>query len=113
MTSTDLSDPTKAVPVFQCDIENGKGRLINFEMDNNVGGYVPKIKVDGADAGIKSVFRISEDAFSASSNRSLINHKQYYFVSVAYAYNEYLPYAQDVPPSASSSANSLGQKNLT
>ncbi|MFZ9296170.1 MAG: hypothetical protein ACO259_08205, partial [Bacteroidia bacterium] len=110
VTSTDLSDPTKAVPVFQCDIENGKGRLINFEMDNNVGGYVPKIKVDGADAGIKSVFRISEDAFSASSNRSLINHKQYYFVSVAYAYNEYLPYAQDVPPSASSSANSLGQK---
>lgn len=110
VTSTDLGDPTKAKVVFQCDVANGKGRLVNYEIDNTVGGYVPKIKVEGADKGITTTFRIKEDAFSTSSNRQLINNKQYYFMTVAYAYNNYLTYAQDVAPSVSSSANSLGQK---
>lgn len=110
VSSTDLSDRTKAIPVFQCDIANGKGRLVNYEVDNIIGGLVPKVKVEGADKGISSTFRITEDAFSTLENRKLVNNKQYYFMSVAYAYNEYLPYAQDIAPSVNSGANSLGQK---
>lgn len=110
VTSTDLFDRTKAIPVFQCDLANGKGRLVNYEQDNVVGGFIPRVKVDGADKGITSTFKITEDAFSTLENRKLVNNKQYYFFCVAYAYNEYLPYAPDVPPSVSQSANSLGQK---
>lgn len=110
VTSTDLSDRTKAIPIFQCDVKNGHGKLINYELDNALGSYVPKLKVDGADNGIKSTFKITQDAFSTSADRKLINNKQYYFLSVAYAYNEYLPYKQDVSPAQSQTANYLGQK---
>ncbi|MDI1356549.1 MAG: hypothetical protein PSX36_16645 [bacterium] len=110
VTSTDLNDPTKAILIFQCDLANGKSRLLNYEADVNIGGYVPKVKVEGADKGITSTFKVTDDAFSTLENRKLVNNKQYYFLAVAYAYNEYLTYAPDVPPSVSSSANSLGQK---
>ncbi len=110
ITSTDLSDRTKAIPVFQCDIANGHGRLVNYEQDNTVGGFVPRVKVEGADKGISTTFKVTEDAFSTLENRKLVNNKRYYFFAVAYAFNEYLPYAPDVPPSVSSSANALGQK---
>lgn len=110
VTSTDLADATKAKVVFQCDVKNGKGRLVNYEYDNINGGYAPKIRVNGEDKGISTTFRITEDAFSTLENRKLVNNKQYYFLAVAYAFNEYLPYAQDVPPTVSQSANSLGQK---
>ncbi len=110
VSSTDLSDRTKAIPVFQCDVANGKGRLVNYEADNNIGTYVPKIKVDGADKGIRTTFRLTDDAFSTSDNRKFINNKQYFFITIAYAYNEYLPYAPDISPQQSAGANSLGQK---
>jgi hypothetical protein len=110
VTSTDLGDPTKAKVVFQCDVANGHGRLVNYEQDNTVGGFVPKIKVDGEDKGIKTTFRITEDAFSTLENRKLVNNKQYFFLTVAYAFNEYLPYKPDVSPAQSASENYLGQK---
>ncbi|MCC6370916.1 MAG: hypothetical protein IT236_07930, partial [Bacteroidia bacterium] len=110
VTSTDLEDRTKAIPVYQCDVANGHGRLVNYEADNSIGGFVPKVKVDGADKGISTTFRITQDAFSTSDNRTLINNKQYYFICVAYAYNEYLRYAADVPASVNPDENSLGQK---
>ena len=110
VTSTDLSDRTKAIPIFQCDVANNFSRLVNYEIDNNIGGYVPKVKVDGANKGISSTFKITDDAFSTLENRKLVNNKTYYFVTVAYAHNEYLTYAPDVPVSISSSANLMGQK---
>jgi len=110
ITSTDLSDRSKAIPVFQCDIANGKGRLLNYEQDNTVGGFVPRIKVEGADQGIKTTFKITEDQFSTLENRRLVNNKQYFFLAVAYAFNEYLPYKPDVSPSQSQGENYLGQK---
>lgn len=110
VASTDLSDRTKAIPVFQCDVANGKGRLINFEADNTLNSYVPKIKVEGADKGISSTFKLTDDAFSTLENRKLVNNKTYFFIAVAYAYNEYLPYVPDVPASVNPAANSLGQK---
>lgn len=110
ISATDLEDATKAKPIFQSDIENGISRLVNYEVDNTVGGYVPKLKVQGADKGIRSTFRVTEDAFSSSENKKLINNKTYYFMAVAYAYNNYLSYAEDVSPSVNPSQNYLGQK---
>ncbi|MDO8999474.1 MAG: hypothetical protein Q7W45_06895 [Bacteroidota bacterium] len=110
VTSTDLGDRTKAIPVFQCDVQNNVSRIVNFELDNNLGFVVPKVKVDGANNGVVSTFKITDDAFSTSSNRKLINNKTYYFFAVAYAYNNYLTYAPDVPVTVNPAANFLGQK---
>ncbi|MCE3225939.1 MAG: hypothetical protein K0S32_490 [Bacteroidetes bacterium] len=110
VTSTDLDDVTKAIPVFQCDLKNNVSRLVNYVQDNSIGALVPKVMVDGANTGIQSTFRITEDAFSTSDNRKLINNKTYYFLAVSYAYNNYLTYAPDVPSSVNPAANFLGQK---
>lgn len=110
VTSTDLKDITKAVPVFQCDVKNGVSRLVNYVQDNTVGGIVPQVMVDGGDKGMISTFRLTEDAFASGEDKRLINNRTYYYVAVAYAYNNYLTYAQDVSPSVSQVANYLGQK---
>jgi hypothetical protein len=110
VTATDLKDITKAVPVFQCDVKNGVGRLVNYVLDNTVGGYVPTVMVDGGDKGMVSTFRLTDDAFASGENKRLINNKTYYYFAVAYAYNNYLQYAEDVSPNQSQTANYLGQK---
>lgn len=110
VTSTDLKDITKSVPVFQCDVKNGVSRLINYKLDNTVGGYVPQVMVDGTDKGMVSTFRLTEDAFASGENKRLINNKTYYYYAVAYAYNNYLPYVEDVSPNSNPNANYLGQK---
>lgn len=110
VTSTDLSDRTKAIPVFQCDLDNNITRIVNFELDNSIGALVPKVKVEGANKGVVSTFKVTDDAFSTSSNRKLVNNKTYYFFAVAYAYNNYLTYVPDVPVSVNPAANFLGQK---
>ncbi len=110
VTSTDLKDITKAVPVFQCDVKNGVSRLVNYILDNSVGGYAPQIMVDGADLGMNSTFRLTNDVFASGDDKRLINNRTYYYFAVAYAYNDYLTYAQDVSPNVSQTANSLGQK---
>lgn len=110
VTATDLKDITKAVPVFQCDVKNGVSRIVNYILDNTVGGYVPSVMVDGADKGVVSTFRLTEDAFASGEDKRLKNNITYNYFAVAYAYNNYLAYAQDVSPSVSQIANYLGQK---
>lgn len=87
----DISDVTKARLVAQSDIKNGVARIINFEFDEALGFSVPVEKVKGANEGIKHSYRITEDAF-ALGTRTLVNHKTYYYVAVAYAYNNFKKY---------------------
>jgi hypothetical protein len=87
----DVEDPTKARLVAQCDIKNGVSRLINFEFDEDLGFSTPVKKVDGSDTGIKHTFRVTEDYF-ASGDRTLVNHKTYYYIAVAYGYNNFKKY---------------------
>ncbi len=110
VTATDLKDITKAVPVFQCDVKNGVTRLVNYIQDNNIGGLVPQVMVDGSDKGVVSTFKITEDAFATGEDKRLVNNRTYYFFAVAYAYNNYLDYLPDVSPESSPNANFLGQK---
>ena len=91
----ELSDNSKARLVFQADIKNNVGSLVNYEFDNHIGGNVPALKVEGADGGISHSFVITEDKFSTSESNALVNHKTYYFMAVAYAYNNYLTYSQE------------------
>jgi hypothetical protein len=86
--------------IFQCDKINFDkggnpiGRLINWEFAEDIQVAVPRLKVDGANAGIKHSFEVTQDYF-ASGDRQLVNYKTYYFVAIAYAYNEYMPFFID------------------
>ena len=91
----ELNNNDKARLVFQCDIRNGVNRLLNYEYDESLQANVPALKVEGGDAGITHSFVIKDDKFATGDNPSLVNHKTYYYMAVAYAYNNYAPYSQD------------------
>lgn len=94
VSAADIEDATKARLVAQCDIQNEVSKLVNWTFDQNIGGNVGKIMVEGANKGISHSFVLTEDKF-ATGDVKLINHKQYYFMAVAYAYNQYKPYQPD------------------
>lgn len=78
--------------VAQFDKKNGVGKLVNFNFDESIGFGVPIVEVDGGDNGIQHSVTITQDAFATEDVR-LVNHKQYYYIALAYAYNEYMPYS--------------------
>ncbi len=94
----DINNNDLARLVAQCDIKNFDsngnpiGQLINFvKADNLAGNLVPVEKVNGKNVGITHSFRITEDQF-AQGDKRLVNHKKYYFIAIAYAYNCYKKY---------------------
>lgn len=86
VSSSDLTNSDKARLVAQCDVKDGIGRLVNFIKDEDLGYDMPTLMVDGEDKGIRHSFLIEKDAFTQAT---LVNHKTYYFMCVAYAYNNY------------------------
>ena len=92
----DITDPNLARLVAQCDIKNDISRIVNFEFDEALGYAIPVEKVDGENKGLRHSFQIKEDAF-AQGVRTLVNHKTYYFVAVAYAFNEFKKYIPTDP----------------
>jgi hypothetical protein len=88
VSSADLQDATKARLVAQCDIQNGVGKLVNWNFSPTLGGNQGTVEVDGEDLGIRHSFVITEDKF-ATGDIALVNHKQYYYMAVSYAYNEW------------------------
>jgi hypothetical protein len=107
---TDLANPNLARKVFQCDIKDGVKQLINYIPDPTL-GLVPTLMVNGADAGIQNSFSISQDLFSSTSDNNLVNFKNYYFMAVAYAYNNYLTYVPNVPPTTQANGTSVDPKS--
>ncbi|MES2763342.1 MAG: hypothetical protein V4677_14105 [Bacteroidota bacterium] len=115
----ELSDPSKAKLIFNCDLQNGITRLVNYEYDANTGGDIPSVKVeknDNSDKGIRSTFHFTQDAFSLTSDKKVINNREYYFFCVAYGYNQYGEYKEDQvytildPVTGLPPASSEGQK---
>ena len=98
----DLTDATKAQLVAQCDIQNYYDEegtlpiatLVNYNQNSATGLMTPSIMVEGANAGIKHVFRITTDAFATGTNTTLVNNKEYYYIAIAYAQNRYKEYSQ-------------------
>jgi hypothetical protein len=89
-----LQDPDKVRLVAQFDKSNGVSKLVNFYYDDIIGANVPVVEVVGGDDGLRHSFTLTQDAFATGDVR-LVNHKQYYFMAIAYAYNEYMPYSQE------------------
>lgn len=95
VSAQELDDFDKARLVYQCDLKNDVTTLYNWKTGENpsVNGssekiYEPEKRVSGANNGLKHVFNIEEDQF-ASGTRTLINHKTYYFMVVAYEHNNW------------------------
>lgn len=94
-------------------MQNGITRLINYEFDATTGGDVPSVKVeanDDSDKGVKSTFHFTQDLFSLSQDKKVVNNKEYYFFCVAYGYNQYGEYKEDQVWTALDVASSEGQK---
>lgn len=102
----ELNDINKARVVYQCDVKNGVSNIINYVYDDELQSSVPTKMVEGADAGIKSTFVITQDEFTTTGDVNLINHKTYYYMAISYAYNNYQDYAVD----ANNSIALYGQK---
>lgn len=91
----ELTNTDKARLVAQYDKVNGIGRIINFEMDEYLGYNVPVEKVAGSDLGISHSFEITTDKFPIGNDDKLINNRHYYYMAIAYAYNNYKTYNPD------------------
>ncbi len=89
-----IHDPNLARLVAQFDIKNGVTKLVNFNYNEAIGAAVPVVEVDGDNRGIKNSFIITEDLF-ASGDKTLVNYKKYYYLALAYAYNQFAPYSID------------------
>ncbi len=81
----DLEDIDKARHVFSCDLKDSITRLINQPFDEVLGQPLPKLKIEGPNKGLVHSVSIREDAFATGSNKSLVNHKTYYYMIVSYA----------------------------
>lgn len=95
----ELDDPEKAKLIRQVDVNNGVGKIYNWYPENNPIEanktiFRSKQEVNGADKGISTTFNILFDAFDEGGGK-LVNHKDYYFLVVAYAYNNYQPFNND------------------
>lgn len=106
---SDLADPAKARLVAQCDIKNynkdAQGddlinnpidRLVNFEFDEALGFATPVEKVDGDNKGVRHSFVMTDDEF-ATGDRALVNHKTYYYIAMAYGFNNFKDYDPNDP----------------
>lgn len=100
---SDISDPTKARLVAQCDIENYYdsteatlpiATLVNYTTNSTTGLLSGEVMVSGANAGIQHVFRITTDQFASGVSTTLVNNKEYYYIAIAYAHNRYKEYSQ-------------------
>lgn len=92
VSATELDNEEYARLIFQCDIEDGVSMIENYVPHAEFPELVSAIPmVNGADEGIQHSFRITKDAFALGSN-TLVNHKTYYFMAIAYGYNNYADY---------------------
>jgi len=114
---SDIHNTSKARIVAQCDIKNFDkqgnpiAELINYNYDEALAANVPEDEVDGANSGIVHSFRILEDQF-ATGDKRLVNHKQYYYLTLAYGYNNYMKYSQEANSQIPGVSGLNGQKKV-
>ena len=109
---SDIYDPTQSRMVAQCDIKNGLTQLINWEVDPDLNALVPQdMTLQSNNEGIFTSFQITEDQF-ATGDRTLINHKEYYFTVIAYGQNQYLEFNPTTAPGGQKIPFLAGRRNI-
>lgn len=99
LSDNSINDIEQVREIFTVDLKNKIKKLNNWaSIKNPVPSttnplvYYPVTKVEGLDKGIQHTFNITEDAFATGLNKQLINHKKYFFIVLAYSYNNYKDY---------------------
>ncbi|HCP40477.1 MAG TPA: hypothetical protein DIT65_01675, partial [Cryomorphaceae bacterium] len=109
---SDIYDPTQSRMVAQCDIKNDLTQLINWEVDPDLNALVPQdMTLQSNNEGIFTSFQITEDQF-ATGDRTLINHKEYYFTVIAYGQNQYLEFNPTTAPGGQKIPFLAGRRNI-
>jgi len=88
---TDIDNVDLARLIRTIDKDDGITTVVNFEFDQAINEPVPVGKAFGEDSGIVHSISVTQDEF-ATDNKDLINYKTYYFLAIAYGYNEYEEY---------------------
>ena len=91
VSPADLGDINKARLIEQCDVANDIDVIVNYVQDETMELPVPYLMADGENEGVRHSFRVTTDAFATGDSR-LVNHKTYYFMVLAYGYNNYEEY---------------------
>ncbi len=82
-----------AIEVFQTDIRNGVGAIRNWNREDfgngNDSTWTSVMKVEGRDSGLVHSFSLQFDAFATGADKRFVNYRNYYFVAIAYAYNDF------------------------
>ena len=108
----ELHDPDLVRLIAQFDVKNNVTKIVNYDYNDYIGANVPIVEVDGGDNGISHSFVLTQDAFATGDVR-LVNNKQYYFLALAYAHNDYLPFGMNFPNSSGQTHPYLsGRKNI-
>jgi hypothetical protein len=113
VTAADLYNPDLSRLVFQCDIRNEHNQLINYtrapELNN---AFIPQdMTIRAENNGIRTTFRVTEDAFSAEVDRTLVNHREYYYFVIAYAVNQFRPFDPIDPDLTQQTPYLAGRRN--
>lgn len=91
VSAADLNDIDAARLIAQCDVQNDIDLVINYNQDETMGLPVPTLMAEGANEGVFHSLRVTTDAFAQGDNR-MVNFKTYYFMVLAYGYNNYESY---------------------
>lgn len=89
VTVSELNDLTRARLIAQVDVENGITKIVNWYYDSETDAWIPRVEVEGADKGLRHTFEVATDAFSTTADNRLVNYRPYYFMVLAYAYNNF------------------------
>ena len=87
----ELGNVEAARLIAQVDVQDDIDLIVNYDQDPQMGLPVPSLMVNGENKGVRHSFQVENDAFAQGDNR-LINYKTYYFMAIAYGYNQYEPY---------------------
>jgi len=95
VTRQQINDSFYVREILQTDVQNQVSDIYNWKMVLNTDPsasdkyiWVPDLKVMGNNEGLLSSFTFTQDLFS-SGDKTLINGKEYYFMAVAYAHNNW------------------------
>ncbi len=99
----DLQDPEKARLILQMDVKNGISTIYNWSSEaieypdgTTDEVWFPTVQVEGSNKGIEHTFKVTNDAFKSGNDTRLINHTRYYYKVVAYGYNNYEEFNEDL-----------------
>jgi hypothetical protein len=93
---SDFNDPSKARLVATVDVKDGVGvkDVFNWkqETEQNFNNpiYIPTLQLPkDNDNGVRHTFKVTEDLFTKNDNKKLVNHKNYFFTTIAFGHNNY------------------------